>query len=398
MPDEKSDVFDIFREEATEQLQQIHRGLLALRAQTGDEALLQEAARAADVMMGSALTVDQGEIGKNATTIRDLLTRARKGDLSLDESEFALLFQSLEEIAASLDQAPGQRPGVPQVAILRARECADLLYHGILQLEVDVGDSKDSSSLGGVAGTLTETCDRDGLGGAHQIAERIDRVVCAAEGGRLQVDRPFVGQLLQGLGFIEILLDAAANGRESGVEVDELCEFLYGDLPFVNAATDRAVAVPVNPSTSAGESGEKQPAGLITEEHGTPRKKVVLIASNSSLFNQALLEVMAPKDLEVLLVSDASELMSHIENGDIDICFLRDSLPDALAVCERASNSRTVGADIPIIVYSPMTRMEKIALEKGASGFLKVPCEPKEVMALINRWLEPGPTPPRSLL
>jgi len=389
MPDERSDVFDVFSDEALENIHQIHRRLLALRYQAADDALLAEATQAADVLIGSALTVDLDEIGKSAGTIRDLLISAREGRLSLDETRFVILFHSLEEIAGGLDQVIGEkRRGIAQVAVLGVRECVDQLCRQLLRLGDDPPDSAVASAARTLAATLIEKCDRYALAEAGRIARRIEAVLCAAGEGTFEIDGHVRGLLLQGVGFLEILLDAAAKGMESGLDIDELCEILYGALPVVTSAGYDSAVAPASRLLAAGlqESGATRPGERAAKEHEMVKRGIVLIASDSNLFNQALIDVLSRKGLEVNRVTDARELVSHIEKRDVDLCFLRDSLPNGLAACEQLSKSPQEGRSIPIVVYSPLTRMQKIALEKGATAFLKVPCEPIKVLALVDRW------------
>ena len=112
----------------------------------------------------------------------------------------------------------------------------------------------------------------------------------------------------------------------------------------------------------------------------------VLIASNSTLFSRTLSRMISAENRELILTRDENEVVEHLSKKEIDICFLRDSLSNALEICERFSRSPDEDISIPIIIYSPQSGVKNRALEKGASGFLKVPCEPKEVLALVDQW------------
>ena len=120
----------------------------------------------------------------------------------------------------------------------------------------------------------------------------------------------------------------------------------------------------------------------------------VLIASNSTLFSRKLAHVLSQEKYEVILVSEAEEVASHLEHKDIDLCFVRDSLPKGLDICEQFARRAAADHVIPIIVYSPQSRMRERALQRGAAGFLKVPCQPQDVLALVDRLCHHKPGRP----
>ena len=120
----------------------------------------------------------------------------------------------------------------------------------------------------------------------------------------------------------------------------------------------------------------------------------VLIASNSTLFSRRLSHVLSQAKHEVILASNADEVVSHLEHKDIDLCFVRDSLPKGLEICEQFARHAEADHAIPIIVYSTQSRVQQSVLERGAAGFLKVPCQPQDVLTLVDRFRSEKPQRP----
>jgi chemotaxis protein histidine kinase CheA len=380
-------VFGVFKEEASEHIQQMHRGLLSLRHDPAEKVFLREAARSADALMGSAITIGLDEIGENAKKMRDLLVAARDGKLSLDDAKLDLLFESLEALGNFVDAVArkegGDTPpsGPSQITIMKIRSLLDELYRGLLLIEEDPRDPDGSREVRPRAIALRERSEQEGLDAITRIVQGLEEILYAAEEGRFELNQEILGLLLQGIGFIEILLEEAASGVESGAEVDSLCELLDGVLP----TTPAKAAVSDAPVTARYQKLERAPRDVVAQ------KGKVLIASNSPLFRRELSDAMREQELEVLLSVDAEGLATHLQKKDVALCFLRDSLPDGLDVCERFSKSSDGDPAVAIVVFSPLSRARSVALGKGASSFLKVPCERKEVLALVERWV--GPTP-----
>ena len=381
-------VFGLFKEEASEQIQQMHRGLLSLRHEPAEQAFIREAARSADALMGSAITIGLDEIGENAKKMRDLLVAARDGKLSLDDAKLDLLFESLEALGNFVDAVARKEggdtppPGPSQITIMKTRSLLDELYRGLLLIEEDPRDPDGPREVRPRAVALRERSEQEELEKISRVARGTEEILCAAEEGRFELNQEILGLLLQGIGFIEILLEEATSGVETGAEVHSLCELLDGVLP----------------TTPAKEAGSDSPVTARYQKLERARRDVVaqkgkvLIASNSPLFRRELSDAMRERNLEVLLSADAEGLTTHLQNKDVALCFLRDSLPNGLDVCERFSRSSRGDSPVAIVVFSPASRVKSVALEKGASGFLKVPCERNEVLALVDRWVRSGPS------
>ena len=378
--------FGLFKEEASEHIQQMHRSLLSLRHDPAEKVFIREAARSADALMGSAITIGLDEIGENAKKMRDLLVAAREGTLSLDDAKLDLLFESLEALGNFVDAVARKEggdtppPGPSQITVMKIRSLLDELYRGLLLIEEDPRDPDGPREVRPRAVAIRERSEQEALKKISRIARGTEEILTAAEEGHLELSRELLGLLLQGIGFIEILLEEAASGLESGAEVDSLCELLDGVLP----------------PTRAKEAGSDSPVTARYQKLERARRDVVaqkgkvLIASNSPLFRRELSEAMRERKLEVLLSPDAEGLATHLQNKDVALCFVRDSLPDGLDVCERFSKGSGDESPVAIVVFSPLSRARSAALDKGASSFLKVPCERKEVLALVERWV--GPT------
>ena len=89
---------------------------------------------------------------------------------------------------------------------------------------------------------------------------------------------------------------------------------------------------------------------------------------------------------EVTTVADGKEVLANIEN--IDLYLLQDSLAGVtgLEICQQLRHSEQ--KDKPTIIFSHQSKFEAEALEKGASAFLKVPCQSEDLLKLIEQWLE----------
>ncbi len=113
----------------------------------------------------------------------------------------------------------------------------------------------------------------------------------------------------------------------------------------------------------------------------------VIVASGSPMFGRSLSRAIEQADHDVVRVRDGQGVIEALEKHKIDVCFVQDALSDCsgLEICEQISRS-TDGVQIPIIVFSRDAMVENLALEKGASGFLKVPSLPKAITELVNKW------------
>ncbi|MBI1923246.1 response regulator [Candidatus Poribacteria bacterium] len=116
------------------------------------------------------------------------------------------------------------------------------------------------------------------------------------------------------------------------------------------------------------------------------QKIKILIASHSQMFGHAL-SLLRHQNHELTLVMDGTDALSHLRAGDIDFCLLQDRLPNlsGLDVCEQWSYPFPP-RQIPIIIFSHQAEIENLAREKGASGFLKVPCRSQQLLELVETW------------
>src|SRR5215813_2405920 len=205
--------FKLFQEEAAEHLQQLQRGLLALKHHARDETVLREVTQAADTLMGSALTVGLEEMSRQARSMRDRLADARDGTSPLDAATLDLFLQRLEAIGTSVDAvATGENgeavAGVPQMTIIAIRSALDQLYHEILRVEQPARDTALVTEVGALAHALKERAETGRLDAIAQVAQRLADILCAATQGPLAINAEIRSLLLQGVGFIELLLDA----------------------------------------------------------------------------------------------------------------------------------------------------------------------------------------------
>lgn len=113
----------------------------------------------------------------------------------------------------------------------------------------------------------------------------------------------------------------------------------------------------------------------------------VLIASNGPLFARSLSRMIGRQQYDIVCTSRGSEARSLLSGGQVDLCFLQDSLPDqnGLDICEEVSRTHD-DKPVPIIIFSSNDAVKSTALSKGAAGFLKVPCRADEVSDIAARW------------
>ena len=387
--------FKLFQEEAAEHLQQLQRGLLALKHHARDEAVLREVTQAADTLMSSALTVGFEEMSQQARSMRNRLADARDGTSPLDAATLDLLLQRLEALGASVDTvATGESGeavvGVPHMTIIAIRSALDQLYHAILRVEQPAREAALVPQARALAYALKECAETGRMDAIAHVSQRLADIFHAAAQGRLVINAEMRSLLLQGVGFIELLLDAAASSKENETEVDDLCALLDESLSTV-VSEDVAMAPAVADAVPL-EAGEEMPpempdTGGEGQQDETVRKHVkVLIASTSTLFSSTLSDVISQAQHEVVLTQNAHEVVSHLKNKDIDLCFIRDALPGSFEICEHFARGPAGSQAIPVILYSPLARVKDRALARGAADFLHVPCQPQAVLAVVERW------------
>ena len=104
----------------------------------------------------------------------------------------------------------------------------------------------------------------------------------------------------------------------------------------------------------------------------------ILIAAYSSAFGYALSGMLSHQNHEPTLVMRGTEALSYLREGSFDLCLVQDRLPDlsGLDLCEQFFQGISPKT-IPIMVFSHQAEMEQAAREKGASGFVKLPCRPE---------------------
>ena len=394
MPPKQAPFFGLFKAEAAEHLQPLQRGLLTLQHHPQDATVLREMTQSADTLMGSALTMGFEEMSQHARSMRELLGAAHDGTSPLDAATLTRLSQSLNTICTLVDAvALGENGdtlmGVSQMTILAMRIALDQLLHEIVHLEQQPGSATRALQVCPIAHALKEHAASNGWDAITQVAQRLEGILHAAAEATLTITGELRGLLLQGVGFIEFILDAVAMGNEDEAEVGELCAMLDEILAAVAPAGRHAAPIVSDVPHEAGEgkSQEMPDMGHEVQRATAGREHLkVLIASNSPLFSRMLSHVLGQEQHEVILTSDARDVVVHLRNKDIDLCFVRDALPDGFDICEHFARGLEGKNSIPIIVYSPLARVKQRALASGAADFLQVPCPPQQVLELVSRW------------
>ena len=284
MQSEQGSFIGIFREEAAEHMQHLHRGLLALQQHPQDETLLQGTSRAADTLLGSAMTMGFEAVSQQARTMRDRLIDAREGASPLDTAALDRLLQELEALCALVDTEVGGvlgdvAAGAPFATVMTLRTSLEALHHNLMPLPAHPRDAAFVQHVCALALTLRQHTEAGGFDAMAQVAQRTEDIIRAAAEGGIHLNQDELGVLLQGLGFIDLLLDAAVTGGEGDVAIGDLCAMLENIL---SAQTSELVhAVPESqPGPEMPTPSEAASREVIPPE-GVKATAKVLIASNS---------------------------------------------------------------------------------------------------------------------
>jgi DNA-binding response OmpR family regulator len=115
--------------------------------------------------------------------------------------------------------------------------------------------------------------------------------------------------------------------------------------------------------------------------------KQILVAAHSPLFGRSLLHMIKQGEYEVIQTTSPDEICSRYHDGTLSLCMIQDKLPDGsgLELCAELTQQPHAHPP-PIIIFSPNSESQKIALQSGASGFLPVPCQPAQVLDIIKKW------------
>ncbi len=110
----------------------------------------------------------------------------------------------------------------------------------------------------------------------------------------------------------------------------------------------------------------------------------ILIVAYNRAFGQALATMLSPQTYAPTLITRGAEAHSHLQEGRVDLCLMQDRLPDCsgLDLCEQLRQNLTPH-DTPIILFSHQAAIEKVAQQKGACGFVKLPCRPHTLRDLV---------------
>ncbi len=107
----RSDIVDFFLVEASEHLQILNEGLLALEENNEDLSVVDEIFRSAHTIKGSAAMLGFNIISKLAHKMEDLLGKIRGRETPLSESVIDLLLQTIDTLNAQIEEIPN---GVPE--------------------------------------------------------------------------------------------------------------------------------------------------------------------------------------------------------------------------------------------------------------------------------------------
>jgi CheY-like chemotaxis protein len=295
--------------------------------------------------------VGEERVAELARKIRDDLSSVRDGRIDVRRVE--LLLEAIESIARSLDGALGTANGGFRSTML-ARRRAHEVYLALMRLEDEPASNGAKEEIEFRLAEFRQQCEEIGLPALVQLAGAVRLTVqtLAERPGRARQEA--IGHVYQCLGLVTLL--EAGNMGAIQPAVSEMNEILRRRF----------------------ETPEARPPVLLPVPPPAPARKRVLVAANTPLFLEPLLEGLDGAD--VVRTTSADGLRAQLESRDFDLCLMRDSLPGGLEICQQLS--RQSGAP-PVVVYSPLSRMEREVSERGLSGFLKVPCRSDEVRAII---------------
>lgn len=117
-------------------------------------------------------------------------------------------------------------------------------------------------------------------------------------------------------------------------------------------------------------------------------KLKILVAAHSPLFNRSLGNMVGRGGYEAVQANDGDSIRALYRDGAVDLCLLQDTLPSGsgLELCAELT-AEPHPHPPPIVVFSRAAGVEEDAMRGGASGFLRVPCQPGEILDLVGRWL-----------
>ena len=106
----RSDIVDFFLVEASEHLQILNDGLLALEENSEDLGVVDEIFRSAHTIKGSAAMLGFNVVSKLAHKMEDLLGKIRAQEIELSEGVVDLLLQSIDTLTLQVDNIPSGEP------------------------------------------------------------------------------------------------------------------------------------------------------------------------------------------------------------------------------------------------------------------------------------------------
>ena len=113
-----------------------------------------------------------------------------------------------------------------------------------------------------------------------------------------------------------------------------------------------------------------------------PQRRI-LIAAEITAFGHAL-SAMHDHD-QPKLVTSGTDALAALQQEGFDLALLQDCLPgiSGLEVCEQFSKDPSPQTS-SLIVFSHRAEIQQVALDKGASGFLKLPCTAQQLRKVIG--------------
>src|SRR5215467_2345194 len=110
----------------------------------------------------------------------------------------------------------------------------------------------------------------------------------------------------------------------------------------------------------------------------------ILIAAHNRAFGQALASMLSHQTYALTVVIRGADVRSHLQEGRVDLCLMQDRLPDGsgLDLCEQLHHDLSPH-DMSIILFSHQAAIAPVARQKGACGFVKLPCRPHTLRDLV---------------
>ena len=120
------------------------------------------------------------------------------------------------------------------------------------------------------------------------------------------------------------------------------------------------------------------------------RMPVILVADDSRLVTTLFQRVLQQHGYQVITTANGTEALEIGLNRELDLAIMDQVMPGRVGA-EVLQAWRSAGVDTPVIMVSAIEepRMREAAIELGASFYLYKPISSDELLAAVERLLDP---------